>query len=537
MTTETRRMALADYNEQRYGPLLGVSDEGSAAGVIARAVQECAKARAVGGATPDVVGLIIDGERMTSAGEVPIGPLEYASILEQSRGITFSSTNVGVRLNARHYQPLPEFDCHAAGSDLEAWCAAVFAVFRRFLETPDGVPRPLTVRLRLSYETAPPNIGVLIERLEAGRRAGQMADAAVHRLTLLLTFEGPISGEAQVARIRELIDEAARCRIPEVALDADLVPAARLRLGVQGVLNVLQPGVANELLGHAAGRGVALVYRYQFDAESAARTIWTGLYTAQAYGMSAAKYGLVPLTLEEQQRVIQDVQLWIREMTPIPAFYADTPLVTVSKVFLTDRATEALDLWISMAAQAGASVVLVDCPDRITPRIDVPGQEAPRRLVAFDGPGGKHGIFKMADIARAAQSARQQGVRVLWSGGIRAGTAYELGQLGVFGVFTTSSTARPIRVGDVLASDWQLAAEQEPTFDGVRRVHALLQAGFLEERLRVRMPTLASRIAAAAQRLIATDVHEAAVFEQVLAALDDVMVTGWRTFWGSSEHA
>lgn len=537
MTIGLHRRALGEYDAQRYGPLLGISDEGSAADVIVRAAQECAKVRAAGRATPDVVGLIIDGERMTSAGEVPIGPVEYDAVLAGSRGRTYCSTNVGVRLNARHYQPLPEFDCHAAAANPDAWCAAVFAAFRRFLETPDGVPRPLTVRLRLSYEAATPDLAALIERLETGRRAGQMAFSAVHRLTLLLTFEGHIAGATHLARIRGLIDEAALYRIPEVALDADLVAAARLRLGVQGVLNVLQPGAADELLSYAAGRGVTLVYRHQFDAESAARTVWTGMFTAQTYGMSGAKYGMSPLTMEEQQRVIRDVQLWIQDMTPIPAFYADTPLVTGNSVYLSDRATEALDLWMSMAAQAGARVALVDCPDRITPRIDVSGQEAPRRLVAFDGPGGENGVYTMEDIAQAVPRALQHGIRVLWSGGIRAGTAYALGQLGVFGIFTTSSTSRPIRVGDVLASDWQLAAEQEPTFEGVRRVHALLQAGFLEARLRVRRPQLATLIAAAAETLIGTDVHEVAAFRPTLAALDDAMFAGWCTFWQDSDYA
>lgn len=56
---------LADYDEERNGSLLGVSDEGSAAAVIVKAAQECAKAKAAGRATPDMVGLVLDGERMT----------------------------------------------------------------------------------------------------------------------------------------------------------------------------------------------------------------------------------------------------------------------------------------------------------------------------------------------------------------------------------------------------------------------------------------------------------------------------------------
>jgi hypothetical protein len=38
---------------------------------------------------------------------------------------------------------------------------------------------------------------------------------------------------------------------------------------------------------------------------SAARTIWTGLEAARANGFDAGKYGLLPLTLEEQAQVIK----------------------------------------------------------------------------------------------------------------------------------------------------------------------------------------------------------------------------------------
>jgi hypothetical protein len=46
-----------------------------------------------------------------------------------------------------------------------------------------------------------------------------------------------------------------------------------------------------------------LPYRYHLDVETAARTIWTGLHTARTNGFSAGKYGLVPMTLEQQGAV------------------------------------------------------------------------------------------------------------------------------------------------------------------------------------------------------------------------------------------
>jgi hypothetical protein len=111
---------LEDYDYAKYGPLLGISDEGSAAGTIAAAGYASAKSIVTGSANAAAVGIIIDGERMTSAGEVPIGADEYAAITKVAFGRTLCSTNVGVRVSARLYQPLPEFQVSDAHKDEEA---------------------------------------------------------------------------------------------------------------------------------------------------------------------------------------------------------------------------------------------------------------------------------------------------------------------------------------------------------------------------------------------------------------------------------
>ena len=91
--------------------------------------------------------MIVDGERMTSAGEAPIGPEEFAEILPIANGRTFCTTNVGTRVNTRLHQPLPEFAVKDAQGQEEQWLNSIFSQFDKFVHTPDGRPRPLTVRL------------------------------------------------------------------------------------------------------------------------------------------------------------------------------------------------------------------------------------------------------------------------------------------------------------------------------------------------------------------------------------------------------
>ena len=76
------------------------------------------------------------------------------------------------------------------------------------------------------------------------------------------------------------------------------------------------------------------------------------------------------------------------------------------------------------------------------------------------------------------------GVKILWSGGITAPQAFDLARRRVFGIFSTSSTAAKMAVTTQFERDPRLAAENEPTEFGVRRMHAIIQGGFLSSRMR-----------------------------------------------------
>jgi hypothetical protein len=505
----TRPKTIEDYDSERFGPMLGVSDEGSAAPTIARAAHASAKAKALGNADESCVGVIIDGERMGSAGELPIGPDEYAQVLPAATGSTFCSTNVGVRVNTRIYQPLPEFRVADAGANEQAWLDSIFAKFEPFIHTPDEEPRPMTVRLLTESRACHDALRKLVPKLEQGRKSGRLGSPEVHHLTFLIRFEDEITSTEEIAEIRQLMQLASELNVPEVAVDGKLVEAARRRISIQGLLNVLAPGTARSLLGEAKKLGVRVTYHYEHDRESAARTIWTGLSSARHEGLTAAKYGLFPLTFEQQQHVVEQVQRWTRGWTAIPAFYVDTALVTEDDVFESDRCMEACKMWMSMVAAREAKVVLIDCPDRVDPH----------RLLQ---------ILSPEEVGTLVEHADELGLKALWSGGIQPDQAYALAKRGVAGIFTTGSTARRVAVHGALTGDKQLAAQAQPTELGVRRIHALVQGGFLFSRLED--PQITQEIEARSAPLVdkATRGRELAA---ALQSFDETLMRGWKKHW------
>jgi hypothetical protein len=77
---DPQAVSLKNYDHEKYGPFLGVSDEGSAADVICKAALLSPKMQVIGPAKPIIVGVSHDAERLGSVGEVPVGPDEYANI-------------------------------------------------------------------------------------------------------------------------------------------------------------------------------------------------------------------------------------------------------------------------------------------------------------------------------------------------------------------------------------------------------------------------------------------------------------------------
>ena len=525
--------SLNDYDHLKYGPLLGISDEGSAASEIMMASKKGAKKTANQHLEEQESGLIYDAERMTSAGEVPVGPEEYEQIINGSLNSLLYSTNVGVRVNARLYQPLPEFFISDARENMNLLVTKIKEVFAPFNNTINGIPRPLSIRLVLSptdtesFDT----LKGLKSRIDDLRTQGDLSTPEIHRISILTIFDKEITQQDDFDFIKQCIVKAAELKIRVIAIDGHKVEAARKRLSVQGILNVLDSGHAIKLLKFAQQHGVLLRYRYAVDVQSAARTIWTGLFSAKTNGLDAAKYGLVPLQFEDQRHVIEIIQKWMNDWTAVPAFYVDTPMLTNDDVYLSDRCQDALIKWLNMVNEKGVKTVLVDCPDRINPRIDTPGKETARRLIKLDeNDETDRGVLTYSQIKDVVSHSKKIGVNILWSGGIRPQNAYELGKMEVAGIFTTSSTSIRIPVGNVLASDWQMASEVEPTSEGIQKVHSLLQAGFLSSKLKDSDKDLVKQLDDKAQILMNTE----RPFDQELDDLKSGLVTGWQLYWNQS---
>ena len=506
---------LADYDSDQYGPLFAVSDEGSAGRVVLYAALSSAKS-AAGASSRSRLGVILDGERMTSAGEVPIGPPEYDALSAGAAGQLLLTTNVGTRINVRLTGQLPEFPT------LETSAEAVIAAFHQFLDTPDSRPRPLTVRLQVEPGADCTRLAALALKLDEARKKGEIGPPDTHQLSVLVSFKEEIATDAQLEQSEAIIAAAADLGFPEVAIDGAQLPYARRRWGAQGLLNVLSVPASNRLLKFATARGVRLRPRYQVDVDSAARTIWTGLEAARANGFDAGKYGLLPLTLEEQAQVIELITRWTSGWTAIPAFYVDTPLVTATEVFDVGQCEVAARRWLKAARGAGATTVLFDAPDRVNPR---------KLVRASDSPDG---VLTPDQIEALRDYSELLGVKILWSGGITAAQAFDLARRRVFGIFSTSSTAAKIAVTAQFQQDPRLAAENEPTEFGVRRMHAIIQGGFLSSRIRKLDEGLARELGTFTTNLVASG-GEAAKSQAALETLNELLVRGWRHLIGTAD--
>ena len=508
--------ALATYDSESFGPLFAVSDEGSAGETIVNAAYASAKAKALWPIDPVSLGVALDGERMTSAGEVPIGPPEYEELSDTAAGRLLLTTNVGVRVNARLTQQLPEFAVTEKSANDKQWLDNVFAAFEPFVHTPDGQPRPLTVRLWVEPKAPIKSLKDVVTKLEAGRKEGKLGPAEIHQLSVLVAFEDRITDD-KIDVIERIIKLTADAGIHELAIDGDLREPARRRLGIQSLLNILDPEHLRRLLRLSRQLGVRLTYRYHLDIETAARTIWTGLHTARTNGFSAGKYGLMPMTLEEQGAVIEIITGWTADWTAIPAFYVDTPLLTAEDVYDDTQCKDAAKLWLKTARGAGAKIVLFDSPDRVNPR----------RLIRQPNVANDIGVLSLADIGEILGYAKELGISILWSGGITSRQAFELAKRKVFGIFSTSSTAAKIAVTAAFEDDPRLPTENEPTDVGVRRIHAIIQGGFLSAALRNRGKGLAKSIGDASERLLAGEQDQAQSSVE-LNNLNLELLRGWQ---------
>ena len=124
--------------------------------------------------------------------------------------------------------------------------------------------------------------------------------------------------------------------------------------------------------------------------------------------------------------------------------------------------------WLETIAARGVRVVLIDTIDKAT------GKRLLKRA-ATDNTG----FLGLNQIKKAEDLARKLGIKVLWAGGMGLREAFEMGRLGVFGIYVTSAAATTIAVSGSYTRDPSLAGLKEPSREAVLRTKIVLEAGFL----------------------------------------------------------
>jgi len=445
-------LTVADYDSDRYGPLLGVSDEGSATAAIRRGALSAPKAAALAERTPHTLGIAHDAERLGAVGEVAVGPDEFSTIRLACRGRVLTTTNTGSRVNVRRFLDPRVVDVRDA--TLEAIDAAglrLKTVFAPYLRTPAGRARPLTALVRLDGDLPNGQARRVLTQLRRLVASGAICNPKRHRIGLLID---PGRGADRIERVAAAIDLGGAVGLEEVA--------------VEGLCDRFDPNALAELLRRAAGKKVHLRRRELIDPQTTARHVWTGLSVARNMGLELGKYGLAPLTFEEQSDVVARIQYWFPFWAAAPVYYVDNPLVTRLDVFHGPRLAAGIRLWLDMVAKHRVRVVLIDTVNK----------SEGRRLFK-DADDDAKGFLTRGEILKLTAYARDRAVKVLWAGGITLPQAYLFGKLGVFGVYITSDAATLQPLGRKARRDPFLVGLREPDQHKVARVKLALEAGFL----------------------------------------------------------
>ena len=464
--------SLKDYDHKRFGPYLGVSDEGSAAAVIRQAALNSPKVRVAGLISPLVVGVAHDAERLGAIGEVAVGPDEYAKIRLACVGRILTSTNVGTRLNLRFYKrnPVVSIPAGTTADVVGATEVSLTQIFAPFLNTPDGKHRPLTVFIQFDPESRRSfaNRVAILKALARFAASGDAADPAVHRLGFLIRIGFGERGE-RAALLGVNLARAAR--LAEVAIDGVVRKAADDLVSLPGLLNYLPPERLEPVLRRAAEKGIRVRPKNTVDPDTVARNVWASLAAARHMGLDLGKYGTLPLTLEECDQVIGQVQGWFSDWTAAPVFFLDQGIVSADRVYIGDTLIPGLHKWLKIVARHRVPVVLIDTADK----------SLGWRLLKEQA--GDKGLLTTAQVRAIDKFAQALGVRALWAGGITLAQCLDFGRLGVFGIYVTSAAASsaPVPADE---GDPMLAALKEPTYDGVSRAKLLLEAGFLAGRFK-----------------------------------------------------
>jgi len=216
-------------------------------------------------------------------------------------------------------------------------------------------------------------------------------------------------------------------------------------------------------------------------------------------------------------RVVEHVQKWFKDWSAAPAFFLDQGLLRDGAVDVERDLPRGVELWLKTVAGHGVSVVLLDTVDKA----------GGRRLLKKSAKDGS-GYLEWREIERIENHARNLGVKVLWAGGLSLRDTFEMGKLGVFGIYVTSTVADTIAVPEDYKQDPMLPSLKEPSHDAVLRVKMVLEAGFLVSRLSSKV---GDQIKTSAEHLIqAVETKDKSTISKRTDVLFAACLTGWRIF-------
>lgn len=498
--------SLADYDHRRYGPFLGVSDEGGAAVAIRNGALASPKSKTLGRkASPLTVGVALDAERLGGVGEVPVGPDEFAEIWIKCVGRLLRTTNVGSRANLRLYLRPPVVTVAAGESSaaLKNANTALTAAFKPFLEAPGG-PRPLTVSVEFEFGRKRPiqSQEALLKSLREFVKSGGIAAPGIQDIALQVRIGWGAKGRDAVIRA---IGVASAARVRRVVVDGVVRKDADSVVSLPGLLNYLPADMVTAILKCAKSKGVELRPANQADPDTIARAIWSALNTARAMGLDLGKYGLFPLSLEQCDSIIGQIQRWFPDWSAAPVFYVDQGIISNDCVYAGTDTENGIKAWLKVLGKHKVRLCLIDTVDK-----------SKGWKILRSGNDSK-GLLTVQQITRMSAFGETLGVRTLWAGGITVEQAYELGKLGVFGIYVTTSASREAPVTSEYKGDPALPAEKRPTFMGVWKVKTVLEAGFLAQHL--------------PDGPIRNKIQQAGLDD---VALSKLLPVAWRTWWRSA---
>ena len=525
--------SIREYDAERLGPMFGVSDDGRAAGEIVRAFLDSPKAvvlRKRGALSLETIGCCVDAERMSAAGELPVGIDEYDAVRRATADQVPMTTNVGTVVLPRFYRPWPWITVPTADDDALAKAKRdLAAAFEPYVATPAKEATPITVYVSMPRKIKAPDKVRVLEALRDEAATGVFADPACHRVGLLQRADDRDSPAPKFA-----IDTAAKAAVGEVMIEGDARFEAQDQLFFSGLLAYFPAPTVHEILAHGQARGVRVYPKNRIDVETAARTIWVGLSTARTMGAHLGKFGLFPLTLEDQLQAMPTIAGWFPSWSATPAFYVDRAIVWEQSVAEEQALVPFAVRWIEAASAAGLDVVLIDCPDRTPAPAGADtrpyNEDRGRRLLQRDG--DELGVLSAADAAtlQATANVCQPRVRILWAGGLDGEEAYDLVQGGAFGIFTTSTTARRVAIPPGTPGDPTQTIGLQPTYNGVLGVRMVLDAAFLATRTTKQIAgRIEKRLAPVLAALKAGDLTKADGSAEVpeLAELRAVLEPAW----------